>query len=127
MTKLSVVSDNPSPRKAPPAPASLGPIGRQEWRKVAPILTGNGMLTSENETLLVLYCQAIEGAQECGKILRKQGRVVMQKDGPPKAHPAVRQEAVYSQNALRYAEKIGLTGGKDRKPAPDGSAPSLVD
>lgn len=121
---LAVVTD--TPQKAPPAPQSLGPIGRAEWRKVAPILANAGHLPAEAETLLILYCQAVEGAQECAKILKRQGRILNRTDGPPKAHPAVRQEAVYLQNALRYAGDLGLTAMAKAKAGKGRSGPSTA-
>src|SRR5690554_4783647 len=105
--RLAVVTDEP--QKAPPAPASLGPTGRAEWRKIAPILANAGHLPAEAETLLILYCQAIEGAQDAAKILKKQGRTIIGPNGTAKAHPMIRAEAVYLQNALRYAGDLGLT------------------
>jgi len=127
--KPQLVVDNPAPQKAPPAPASLGTVGRREWRKVAPILAANGLLPLEVETLLISYCAAIEGAEDCARILKKQGRVFSQKGLPPKAHPAVRQHLQYQGMALRYAESLGLTAtarARNGKKAPGhGNAATL--
>jgi len=120
--RLAVVTD--APQKAPPAPASLGPIGRAEWRKVAPILANAGHLPPETETLLILYCQAIEGAQDAAKILKKQGRTILGPNGTAKAHPMIRAEAVYLQNALRYAGDLGLTAVAKAKATKGRSGPS---
>lgn len=124
---LAVVTD--APQKAPPAPASLGPIGRAEWRKVAPLLANAGHLPAEAETLLVLYCQAVEGAQEAAKILKKQGRTIVGPHGTAKAHPMIRAEAVYLQNSLRYAGDLGLTAVARAKAGKGSHGPStsLVD
>lgn len=120
--RLAVVTDEP--QKAPPAPASLGPVGRAEWRKVAPILANAGHLPAEAETLLILYCQAIEGAQDAAKILKKQGRTIVGPNGTAKAHPMIRAEAVYLQNALRYAGDLGLTATAKAKASKGRSGPS---
>jgi phage terminase small subunit len=68
------------------------------------------------KSLLTVYCEAIEGAADCAKILRKEGRIVHRRGQPPKAHPAVRQHLQYQAMALRYAESLGLTAtGKVRR------------
>jgi P27 family predicted phage terminase small subunit len=126
MKKPHLVVDNAAPKKAPPAPASLGTVGRAEWKKVAPILAGNGTLTSENDSLLVLYCQAVEGAQDAAKLLKKQGRTI-QSPGGLKGHPMVRAEAVYLQNALKYATQLGLTAPAKAKRPSHGFAPDILD
>ena len=100
--------------KIPAPPSTLGAIGKTEWQKVAPILAANGNLRTETETLLALYCIAVESAQDAAKIMRKQGRTFKSPAGI-KAHPMVRAEAVALQNALKYAEKLGLVAGKSQK------------
>ena len=124
---LAVVTD--TPQKAPPAPASLGPIGRAEWRKVAPILANAGHLPSESETLLVMYCAAVEGAAEAAKTLKKQGRTIPGPNGTAKAHPMVRAQVTYLQTALRFAGDLGLTAVARVKAGKGSNGPttSLVD
>jgi P27 family predicted phage terminase small subunit len=116
--KPALVVDNQNPVKAPPAPSCLGPIGRSEWRKVAPILSENGFLPAETESLLVLYCQQIEGAQDAAKILKKQGRTMKGPNGTARAHPMIRAESEYVQTALRYASELGLTASAKARKKP---------
>ena len=94
-------------RKPPSPPPSLGPAGRAEWRKVVAILSRDGGLDPKIEALLVLYCEAVEGASDAGKILKKQGRTFQSPAGI-KAHPMIRAQVTYQQNALRYAQALGL-------------------
>lgn len=110
-TVVRLAVDNPPPAKAPAAPSNLGSIGKTEWRKVAPLLMRDGSLPPEVESLLSLYCAAVEGAQDAAKILRKQGRTFEGQNGLKKAHPMVRAEAVYLAHALQYAKRLGLVGG----------------
>jgi P27 family predicted phage terminase small subunit len=125
--RLAVVTDQP--QKSPPAPASLGPIGRAEWRKVAPILANAGHLPPETESLLVCYCEAIEAAHDAAKTLKKQGRTIPGPNGTAKAHPMVRAQVTYLQTALRYANDLGITATARARASktPRGSSPSLVD
>ena len=113
--ELKIVSTNETPTRSPRAPATLGDVGKAEWRKVCPMLAHGGLLNEQMKSLLTMYCEAIEGAAECAQILKKQGRIITAKGLPPKAHPAVRQQLQYQTMALRYAESLGITAtGKAR-------------
>ncbi|MFB9952187.1 phage terminase small subunit P27 family [Rhizobium puerariae] len=127
-----IVSDNDHPVRSPRAPATLGDVGKAEWRKVVPALAASGVLTEEMKTILTLYCEAVEGASDCAKILRKEGRIVHRRGQPPRAHPAVRQHLQYQAMALRYAESLGITAtAKARqsknKEGTNGSVASVFD
>lgn len=118
----------PAPRKyAPRAPATLGAIGKAEWKRVVTRMGEN--LTDDVLALVQSYCECFEGASECAAILKKQGRVVQGGKGlPPKAHPAVRQQISYSQQMLRLAEKLGIVSAsvqKDKKIPDAGSSTPL--
>lgn len=126
MTDNVVKLVQPTPRKyAPRAPATLGTIGKAEWKRVVTRFGENP--SDEHLALLQAYCEAFEGTAECAAILKKQGRIVQGRKGtPPKAHPAVRQQIAYSQQMLRLAERLGIVAGavKKDKATPDGpSAP----
>lgn len=127
--ELKLVATNGTPTRSPRAPATLGNVGKAEWRKVCPRLAASGLLNEEMKGLLVRYCEAIEGAHECAQILKKQGRIINQKGLPPKGHPAVRQQLQYQQMALRLAESLGITAtsqqrAANRKAPPNGRDPS---
>jgi P27 family predicted phage terminase small subunit len=125
-TVIKLAVDNPPPAKAPTAPAGLGKVGKDEWNRVAPLLMRDGSIPAETESLLLLYCHAIEGAQDAAKILRKQGRSLKAPNGLVKQHPMVRAEVTYQQNAMRIAEKLGLTAtAKARKQSVGGPTSSL--
>lgn len=121
IVKLAVSNTSPA---VPEPPSTLGAMAKAEWRKVAPILMANGTLKPETETLLALYCLAVESAQDAAKIMRKQGRTFKSPAGI-KAHPMVRAEAVALQNALKYAEKLGLTPSAKAQKSPGGPASAL--
>ncbi len=125
--QLTLIS-NIKPIRAPRVPSSLGAVGKAEWRKVVPALAATGVLTEEIKSLLASYCEAVEGAHECARILKKQGRIVAQKGLPPKAHPAVRQHLQYQAMSLRYAESLGITAtAKARQTRRNNVAPSVFD
>lgn len=128
--ELKIVSNTDTPTRSPRAPATLGEVGKAEWRKVCPMLAHGGLLNEQMKSLLTMYCEAVEGAAECAQILKKQGRIITAKGLPPKAHPAVRQQLQYQTMALRYAESLGITAtGKarnDKAKANAGNATSTV-
>jgi len=111
---LALVVDN-VPVRRPRAPATLGAVGQKEWRRICASLSAAGTLSDDRLALVLAYCEAVEGAFECAKIIKKQGRIIVQKDGPPKAHPAVRQHLQYQAQVLRLAEKLGIVNGFDPK------------
>lgn len=129
--ELKLVSTNSVATRSPRAPATLGTVGKNEWRRVAPALAHAGLLNEESKALLVQYCGAVEAAAECAAILKKQGRILKVKDGPPKAHPAVRQELQYQNMSLRLAEALGITAtAKQRaanRKAPPNAASGVFD
>lgn len=118
MNSDTAVVQFPRSTRGPRAPSTLGPIGRQEWKRVAPILAAQGKLPEDRKALLVAYCEFVEGSHECAAILKNQGRMVSRRGHPPRTHPAVRQHLAYMQQALRLAERLGIVAGvvsKDRK------------
>lgn len=122
--ELKLVSTNETATRSPRAPATLGTVGKNEWRRVAPALAHAGLLNEESKALLVQFCGAVEAAAECAAILKKQGRILKVKDGPPKAHPAVRQEIQYVNMALRLAESLGITASAKQRAANKKAPPS---
>lgn len=122
--ELKLVSTNETATRSPRAPAALGTVGKNEWRRVAPALAHAGLLNEESKALLIQYCGAIEAAAECAAILKKQGRILKVKDGPPKAHPAVRQELQYVNISIRLAESLGLTATSKQRAANRKAPPS---
>ena len=126
---LHIVSSNdaPAPRRyAPRAPATLGPVGKAEWKRVVTRFGENP--PDDLMALLQSYCECFEASAECAATLKKQGRFLQGRTGqPPKQHPAVRAQLAYSQQMLRLAEKLGIvaSAAKKDKGVPDGPPSDL--
>lgn len=115
---LKLVSDNPRPQRGPRAPATLGSVGKETWKRVIAQFLANGVDIESKRDLIQQYAEAVEGAHDCALILKKEGRVISQRGKPAKAHPTVRSHLHYQQQTLRLAEKLGIVAGatsKDRK------------
>ncbi len=93
------------PAGAPKCPAWLGRIAKAEWKRVVPMLEGQGLVTHADLAALAGYCSAVEELAEATRLIREEGRTVMVGGrwiegqngggqlvgGQPQPHPAISQ------------------------------------
>lgn len=70
----------------PEPPDWLDEIARQEWNRVAPILSENGVLTEADVTALGVYCQTYSQYVECQRNINEKGLVHSGKLNPLARH-----------------------------------------
>jgi P27 family predicted phage terminase small subunit len=121
-TALRILRGNPSRRPLPtnephPAalaadvapPAWLDDAARDEWRRLAPLLANNGLLTVLDADALAMYCRAFASWREATHRLATEGVVINAPSGYPMASPwlaiARREEATL----YRLMREFGLT------------------
>lgn len=91
-------------------------IAIAEWRRVAPSLAANGLLTAAHETLLAGYCNAVASAVRAEETLAAEGRYFETRGAMKRRHPAVQDALENWQAARSFARQLGITGGNLGEP-----------
>lgn len=120
-TRLHVLRGNPGKRALPKhepqfeaagieePPAWLCDAARAEWRRLAPSLVVQGVLTAADRAAFVAYCEAFAQVEEASKRLKAEGYTVASKEGGPRANPMVRIRNQALDQLHRWAAVFGLT------------------
>jgi len=90
-------------------PPELGPVARQEWDRVAPVLTASDRLDPLGRSLLAVYCVAYAAWLDATMTLQAYGSIMKSPNGHPIQSPAV---SIVNQQAdimIRIALQFGFT------------------
>ena len=104
----------------PPAtgtpPRWLSKIAKAEWKRVAPFLLEQGLLTETDTSVLAVYCNAFAGYLECSKKVEQEGHTVLVESqtrtgrtSKPIRNPAVTLMLDYQRAMLSAASKFGFS------------------
>lgn len=111
-SKRPFASDEPTPApvletQAPPE--CLDEAGKAEWRRVAPILVRNGLLTEMDVDALTTYCHAYALWKEANAKIRQFGIVIKSPNGYPMPSPylAIANKAMLQMKGLM--SEFGMT------------------
>jgi P27 family predicted phage terminase small subunit len=101
------------PKKAPAAPTYLKDIARKEWRRIAPELVKNGILSILDYPILEAYCTAYADMVDAQKAIDDDGRYYESetKDGSKikRKHPAVADLSESIKLLRSLGSELGLT------------------
>lgn len=105
---LKVVEGSAAPHPIPSPPPSLDKHGKAEWKRVAPILHGRGLLNEGVIATLEAYCCTVSLCRTYSAILEEEGHVVRTERGPA-THPAYRQLMGAMREQRLFAAELALT------------------
>lgn len=98
------------------APRWLSKTAKAEWKRVAPFLLEQGLLTETDTSILGLYCSAFAGYLECAARVAEEGQIVMVESqtrtgrtSKPIKNPAVALMFEYQRATLAAAAKFGFS------------------
>lgn len=102
--------NEPEPEVAQPkAPATLGQIGKREWKKICREMTELGVISRVERSAIERYCFAYQRERESELIVKKQGRFFHTEKGDIKEHPASRAARDYAAQCIRMLVEFGMT------------------
>lgn len=122
-TAIEVLRGNPGKRElnknepkfekgdeVPPPPAFLSAYAKKEWKRLAPVLYKNGLLTKADYSALAAYCQNYHRWIEAEKEIRKwNGLTYKDEKGKSVVIPEISVANDAMQNMLRFAKEFGMT------------------
>jgi P27 family predicted phage terminase small subunit len=98
------------------APRWLSKAAKAEWRRVAPLLLEQGMLTEPDTAILGAYCSAFAGYLEAKALVERDGQVVIVESSTrtgktvkPIRNPAVTLMLDFQRAMLAAAAKLGFS------------------
>jgi P27 family predicted phage terminase small subunit len=114
--------------KAPPAPEHLSYAAAEEWRRLAPILVGNGIMSALDTFALERLCDTLVEIQELRAIIAKNGHTYGNGD-LLKANPAVAMLSDADRRLLSWLTQFGLTPSSRTKitPLPEAKPVNPID
>jgi P27 family predicted phage terminase small subunit len=120
--------ERPSVVEKVECPPELGPIAREEWDRVAPLLMAAGRLTPLDRSSLAVYCAAYATWLEASVALQTYGTVMKSPSGYPLQSPYVSIATKYADIMTRIASEFGFTPASRRRlpSAPDSSYLELL-
>ena len=96
-------------------PAYLSREAKAEWRRVAPELEAQGLLTSGSAQVLASYCSSFAHWRESEQAMQRDGLVILTKSTTrtgetikPVPNPAVRNYQTFKRLMLEAASRFGL-------------------
>lgn len=117
--KRALPKNEPKPKPvSPKCPSWLGPIGRREWKRIAPELEKLGLFTAVDGAALEAYCQAYEtmvlarkALQDHLKLTKKLTVTYINKFGAENEipHPSVRIAKEAAAQVRAFCAEFGLT------------------
>ena len=112
-TAIKIFEGNPGKRplnKKEPKPEQISPKcpehidrrAKREWRRLAPVLEGLGLLTEVDGTAFAIYCQSYSTWVESVEKVKKTGMIVKAPSGYPIQNPylAIANKAVDQMKAF---------------------------
>jgi P27 family predicted phage terminase small subunit len=118
------------PVKSPPillgeCPAELGPVARQEWDRIVPLLAVSERITQLDLGPLAIYCTAHAAWLEAITALQTYGAVMKSPSGYPIQSPYVSIASKQAEIMIRIATEFGFTPAS-RMRLPDPSRDPLL-
>ena len=96
-------------------PAYLDPVARKEWKRVAPELEAQGVLTEASAQILASYCSSFAHFKASEEAIQRDGLVIditsSTRTGmtvKPIPHPAVRNYQTFKRMMLESARLFGI-------------------
>ncbi|AHM56400.1 phage terminase, small subunit, P27 family [Peptoclostridium acidaminophilum DSM 3953] len=121
-TNLKVLQGNPGKRQlnesepvfpigseVPNPPAHLSRYAKKEWKRIAPLLHKNGLLTEADIAALGAYCQAYNRWVEAEKLIRTYGYTDETDKGNIIQRPEVGIANKAMEQMVKYGKEFGLT------------------
>lgn len=113
---------------AVPPPADLPESQVTDWNTITSTLAARKMLDDAALLNVRGYCAALENIRICSDELAKHGRFIKNKDGIPRAHPALSVLQKQQELANRFATEFALTpASRDRRGFGGGESASKPD
>ena len=95
--------------RVPSPPAHISISAAVQWRRLAPVLTNIGVLSTADLCTLALLCETLATEEVAREIVEAEGLATATSDGGLKPHPSVRiMETARAQVAALFKE-FGLT------------------
>jgi len=94
---------------AVPAPDGFPEDHVKDWNTITSTLASRGLLDEAALLNVPAYCGALATIRECSRVLDEEGRFIKNKDGIPRAHPALAQLQKATEMANRMAAEFGFT------------------
>lgn len=111
----------------PRCPAHLSDAARREWRRLAPVLHGAGILTVADRAVLAAYCQAYARWVEAEEHLAKTPALLKTPSGYVQQSPWLSIANKQMEIMGRYMTELGLTPvARTRLDLPDGGSASPI-
>lgn len=98
-----------APARVPPAPRWLSAGARREWRRLARLLLGAGLLTEIDVVALGMMCEALDIYQRAKAAMGEEGLIVVSDKGNSYQHPALGVMNGARADVLRWAREFGMT------------------
>jgi P27 family predicted phage terminase small subunit len=109
--KKTNLNPRPSPPPAPiiECPSELGPVARQEWDRIVPLLIAADRLTGLDRGPLAIYCTAYAAWLEAETALSNYGIMMKSPNGYPIQSPYVSIASKQAEIMIRIAVEFGFT------------------
>jgi P27 family predicted phage terminase small subunit len=119
-TPLRIIRGNPGKRPLPknepkaepylpPAPSTLSPEARKEWRRVGRELRRLGLVSNIDRALLAAYCEAWARFVEANDKLRQYGSIVKTPNGMPTQSPYLQIVNKATEQLAKIAVEFGMS------------------
>lgn len=122
-TNLKILQGNPGKRKLNEnepkfeideeallkPPPFLGTYGKKEWKRIAPLILKNKLLTNADINTLAAYCQSYNRWVEAEKEVRIRGFTTETDKGNIIQRPEVGIANKAMENMVKFAKEFGLT------------------
>lgn len=128
--KRKLNSKEPRPAaRVPSAPRWLSAGAKREYRKVAKLLLGAGLMTEIDGVALGMMCEALDVYQRAKVAMGEDEVIIMSDKGNMYQHPAVGVMSSARADVLRWTREFGMTPSARSRIAIDtgGEEPSLAD
>lgn len=96
------------PKGQPKCPAWLPKAAKAEWRRVAPMLEDQGLLTVADQQTLAAYCLAVHEAQAATEMLEAEGRTI-RVGTQTQPHPAVSMQRSALALVKQFSAMFGFS------------------
>lgn len=106
--KLNGAEPRPAAR-IPTAPRWMSAEGKREYRKLARLLLGAGLLTEIDGVALAMMCEALDVYRRAKEAMGGEGVVVTSDKGNSYQHPALGVMNGARSDVLRWAREFGMT------------------
>ena len=102
--------NEPKPKvQAPSCPSWLRPEAKAEWKRLAPELVGDGLLTKRDRMLLAALCDAWADFHECEKVIKEDGLTYITGGGILANHPLIVTKHKARDQINKFGAKFGLS------------------